>query len=234
MNDTGWIKLHRKFLNWEWYGDANVVATFIHLLLDANWEDKKWRGILIKRGSFITSISGLAESIGISIQQTRTALDKLISTNEITRSTSSNYTCISINNYDKYQQVTKSLTNEQQTNNKRITTTKEYKNIRNKENNIYISPERIKEISEKYKVLESSVKTIYEDLILYCKSKGKKYSDYEATLMNWVRRAISEGKIKNIKPTFIPEGNNMTEEERLTNLHKIEEIKSLYKNKLHL
>lgn len=169
MNDTGWIKLHRKFLNWEWYGDANVVATFIHLLLDANWEDKKWRGILIKRGSFITSISGLAESIGISIQQTRTALDKLISTNEITRSTSSNYTCISINNYDKYQQVTKSLTSEQQTNNKRITTTKEYKNIRNKE--IYIMAGKyLSKWNEVFKTTYTSTKQIEKPLSEWIKS----------------------------------------------------------------
>lgn len=116
--------------DWEWIDDPNTLATFIHILLLANWKDKKWRGILIKRGSFITSVAGLAKSVGISVQQTRTAIERLISTNEITKSSTSKYTVISVNNYEKYQMSTKSLTNEQQTNNKRITTTEEDKKIR--------------------------------------------------------------------------------------------------------
>ena len=40
----GWIKLHRKFKEWEWYQDENTKSVFIHLLLDANHKDKKWRG----------------------------------------------------------------------------------------------------------------------------------------------------------------------------------------------
>lgn len=39
----GWIKLHRKLINWEWYQDTNVKVVFLHLLLIANHEDKKWQ-----------------------------------------------------------------------------------------------------------------------------------------------------------------------------------------------
>ena len=49
----GWIKLHRKILDWEWYTDAPVRILFEHLLLTANSEDKKWRGMTIKRGQTI-------------------------------------------------------------------------------------------------------------------------------------------------------------------------------------
>jgi uncharacterized phage protein (TIGR02220 family) len=132
-NQKGWIKLHRKFLDWEWYDDTNVKVLFLHILLKANHEEKRWRGITIKRGQFISSYSTLAEEVGLSVQQVRTALDKLISTSEITKSSNSNYTVISVVNYDEYQS---NQHTEQQTSNKRVTTTKNDKNEKN--NNIYI------------------------------------------------------------------------------------------------
>jgi hypothetical protein len=189
---NGWVKLHRKIEDWCWFGDPNTFLVFIHLLLMANVQDKKWRSIIVKRGSFITSLSGLSERIGISVQQIRTSLDKLISTHEVTKSSTSTYTVISINNYDQYQKVTRSATNEQQTSNKPVTTTKEYKNIRSKE----IESSKLEEIAVKYKVSIKSVNETYEELTLYCKSSGKTYKDYEATLMNWIRRKIGEGKLK--------------------------------------
>ena len=32
---SGWIKLHRKITEWEWYSDANTFRVFMHLLLTA-------------------------------------------------------------------------------------------------------------------------------------------------------------------------------------------------------
>ena len=130
-DDKSFIKVHRKMLKWEWYNDINTKVLFIHLLLIANWEDKKWQGLLIERGSVVTSIKNLSQQTKLSIQKVRTSLDKLKSTNEITIKTTNKYTVISINNYDLYQQNNKQnnkqVTNKQQTNNKQITTTKEYK-----------------------------------------------------------------------------------------------------------
>ena len=80
----GWIKLHRKMINWEWYNDINVKVVFLHLLLTANHEDKKWQGIEIKRGQKITSLSHLAEETKLSVKQIRNVLNKLKSTGEIT------------------------------------------------------------------------------------------------------------------------------------------------------
>jgi hypothetical protein len=105
MNDIGFIKLHRKLLNWEWYSDINTTRIFIHLLLTANFDSKKWQGIDIPRGSLITSYPKLAEQISLTVQQTRTALNKLKSTGEITASKGLNYTLISITCYDDYQSI---------------------------------------------------------------------------------------------------------------------------------
>lgn len=74
---SGWIKLHRKITEWEWYGDANTFRVFMHLLLTANYEDKQWRNIDVKRGQIITGRMELAQTLSLSERQIRTALDKL-------------------------------------------------------------------------------------------------------------------------------------------------------------
>lgn len=133
----GWIKLHRSLLEWEWYDDTNTVRLFLHLLLTANYEPKKWRGETIEPGQIITSYQKLAEQTGLGAQQVRTAINKLKLTSNITSESTNNYTLITVCNWDKYQddnkQHNKRITNEQQTDNKRITTTKEYKKERSKE-----------------------------------------------------------------------------------------------------
>ena len=83
MNE-GWILLHRSILNWEWYDDANTIRVFIHVLLKANHTPKKWRGIEVPRGSFLTSHQTLAKELGLSIQNIRTSISKLKSTGTLT------------------------------------------------------------------------------------------------------------------------------------------------------
>ena len=99
----GWIKLHRKMINWEWYNDINVKVVFLHLLLTANHEDKKWQGIEIKRGQKITSLSHLAEETKLSVKQIRNVLNKLKSTGKITSKGTNKYTIITIVKYNDYQ-----------------------------------------------------------------------------------------------------------------------------------
>lgn len=135
----GWIKAHRSLLDWEWHTDPNMVSLWMHLLVLANFEDKRWKGMVIKRGQLVTSISRLSETTGISQQSLRTCLAKLEQTQEINKQTTNKYTIITILKYDSYQQcdcsenitTNKQLTNNQQTTNKQLTTTKEYKEDKN-------------------------------------------------------------------------------------------------------
>ena len=126
----------------------NVFRVFIYSLLKANHMDKKWRGRLIKRGTFITSVQKMAKESRLSTQQIRTALNKLKSTGELTIITTSKYSLIKVNKYDLYQENNKPnnkpSTNHQQTNNKPITTTKNDKNDKNDKNEeLYAASEKI-------------------------------------------------------------------------------------------
>ena len=103
MGKEGWISLYRKFLDWQWYDYPTVKIVFLHCLLSANHKPAKWRDLIIKRGQLVTSYEKLAAHNGLSIQQVRTAIEKLQSTNEITYQSTSQYSIITIKNYNLYQ-----------------------------------------------------------------------------------------------------------------------------------
>ena len=124
----GWIKIHRKILDWEWYNDTNTFRLFMHLILKANHKDKKYRGILVKAGSFLTGRELLSIETGLSIQQVRTCLERLKSTNEITINSSRQGTIIQIVKYKDYQITTNEITTNQPQDNQQVTTNKNVKN----------------------------------------------------------------------------------------------------------
>lgn len=108
---NGFIKLHRKLVAWGWYQDYVVKDVFLHLLLTANFKDTSWRDITLKEGQLVTGTKKLAEDLGFSRQQVRTALDKLKSTNEITIKSTNKYSIITVVNWGDYQSSEESLTN---------------------------------------------------------------------------------------------------------------------------
>lgn len=136
---NGWIKLHRKITEWEWYKDLATSKLFIHLVIMANHEDKSWQGVEVKRGQLITGRKALSEETGLSEQQIRTSLTKLKSTSEITINSTNKYTTVTVCEYETYQLINNDINqqvnqqpNQQSTNNQpqtRIIRNKEDKNI---------------------------------------------------------------------------------------------------------
>lgn len=100
---SGWIKLHRKILEWEWYSDTNTKVVFIHCLVSANYETKNWRGIQIKPGQLYTSLNNISLSLGISVKAVRTALNKLDRTNDVTSERHGNGLLITVVKYSAWQ-----------------------------------------------------------------------------------------------------------------------------------
>ena len=131
---SGWIKLHRQLLNWEWYNDTNCRLLFLHCLVLANYEDTKWRGKEIKKGSFISSLGNLAKSSGLSVRTLRTTISKLQSTNELTSKGHAEYTMFTIVKYNNYQSTDTPTvikpTRKRQATDKQPTTVKEDKEIK--------------------------------------------------------------------------------------------------------
>lgn len=185
---NGWIKLHRKILDWEWYDDTNVVRLFVHFLLLANNTDKKWRGIEIKKGQLVTSVTALSEQLGLSIKQIRIAIDKLKGTNEIAIKTTNKFTLVTICKYESYQLSeeckgqtegqAKGQTEGNQTANKGQQH-KNNKNIRNKEvikedifTNVHISKKDATEVAP-IKTIEERKESFRESLRQYIPIYGE-------------------------------------------------------------
>ena len=61
---NGFIKIHRKLIQWGWYQDNVVKGVFLHLLLTANFKPMPWQGIVIERGQLVTSYGHLANDLG--------------------------------------------------------------------------------------------------------------------------------------------------------------------------
>ena len=129
FNDNAYIYLRKKILKWEWFTDVNTAHFFIYCLLKANWESGSWKGIKYERGQFIASLETIGRESGLSIQNTRTAIKHLISTQELTQSKVGKYRIFTVVKYDYYQQgntiSNNELTRIQQESNKEVTTDKE-------------------------------------------------------------------------------------------------------------
>ena len=89
--------------DWEWYQDSNTKAVFLHLLLNANWEDYRFKGYEIPKGSVVVGRRKLSRDLNISEKSVRTALKHLKSTNEVTIKTTNKFSIVTIVNWDKYQ-----------------------------------------------------------------------------------------------------------------------------------
>lgn len=155
-----YVKLDRKLLTWGWKDRPNMVALWIEILLQANYYENEWHGKVYEVGSFPTSVAKLSAATGLTTQQVRTCLNNLKSTNEITITTTSQGTKISVNKWADYQlcddtpnkrsnkQTNKQVTNDQQTINN---------TIRNKE---------VKERKEVY------IRPSLDEVKAYCKERN--------------------------------------------------------------
>lgn len=201
--EQGWVKLHRKFINWEWYDEPNVKSVFIDLILNANHQASAWHGHEIEKGSFVTSVADIAARNGLTTQQVRSALTKLEKTGEISKKSTNKNTLIIVLGYAKYQDLfieeqqtnNKQITNKQQTNNKQTTNSlynKNEKNEKNEENiykrepykdntDMYISAPTLDEV--KRYIRDNSLKTNAQDFYDYYEGNG--WTVARAPMRNW-------------------------------------------------
>lgn len=142
-----YIKIDRKILDWEWYSDINTCRLFLHMLLKANWKEGRFQGSEIPRGSFVSSLSKLAEETGLTERKVRTALEHLKTTGEVTSKSHSKFTVFTIKKYCLYQatdtQDDKQVTVNRQASDRRPTTIEEGKKDKREElKDIVATPRR--------------------------------------------------------------------------------------------
>lgn len=159
--DEGYIKLYRSMNKWEWYSDVNTKAVFLHLLLNANLEETRFKNYVVPKGSLVIGRKSLAATLGISERNVRTALKHLKMTNEVTIISTNKFSIVTVVNWEKYQanykkvtnKSTNVLTNNRPASDQQVTTEKEYKN------------KELKNIKEEYKEENSpSISNTMEDI----------------------------------------------------------------------
>lgn len=188
---------------------------FSHLLNKANYEDKYWQGILVKRGQLITSLPHLSEETGISIQSVRTCLNHLKSTGEITDKSTNKYRLITIVKYNTYQcgeevtnQQTNRQTNSQLTGNQQATNSnEEVKKERSKEKKIYNIPPSLSEVQEYCKQRSNNIDP--QKFVDYYEARGwligkVKMKNWQAAIRTWEQRGDNNGTQKTDIPRYVP------------------------------
>ena len=155
-NLNGFVKLHRKMIEWGWYSDCVVKDVFIHILMVATFKPTKYLGYDLKPGQAVIGRKKLAKELGFTEQQVRTALKKLESTGEISLFSTNKFTIATVENWEFYQggddEDNQQPTNNQPTNNQQITNNqphlknvKKDKNVKNVKKDIYIGvPDELK------------------------------------------------------------------------------------------
>ena len=181
-NCGGFIKLFRQILDWEWYDDLPTCRLFIHLLLKANYAERRALKNLTKTGEI-----------------------KRITTNKNTVICVVKYADFQGFGFEYNEQTTNKeqannnqKTNEQQTNNKQTTTTKEIKNKRNKESkNIYTSLPEDKNITE---IVETVIQMLNVETD---KKDGEGFSPRAKKNVELISALIHEGYTLNDLKTVI-------------------------------
>lgn len=98
----GFVKLYREYDERKWASDPVTLSTFIHCLWMARYEEGIYNGKIVPRGSFMISISKLAEKIGASQKAIRGAIERLTKDKVLVTRGANDGTMITICNYDSY------------------------------------------------------------------------------------------------------------------------------------
>jgi predicted transcriptional regulator len=166
-----YFKIDTRIKDWEWHDSPNIMALWVAILYSTNWKEKKWHGITIERGQFITSVKHLSQMTGLSVRQVRYSLHSLEVTGEVAIKTTNRYSLITVNKWEEYQvnennsgkqngkQNVAQMADKWQTNGKQMATTEALKHLSIKENT-----------NTKY--IRRFVKPSLTEVMEYCQSRN--------------------------------------------------------------
>ena len=168
---TGWLKLHRKIKDWEFFTNPECVQLLVYLLCEADEE-----------GCITTTIEQICSDLHLTRQVVRDRLKKLCSTNTSTIKSTNKQTHITLCNFTSY--IGEKIKVNQQTN--------QYFNQQEKENIPPIPP--IKE-NNKEKYSSSTTMRAREEFIqalkgdrIWGESVELRYQLQPGALIPWIER----------------------------------------------
>ena len=193
MASNGYIKLHRKLLDWGWYKDPNTKAVFLHLLLTANFTESEYMGVKIYPGQTVIGRKALAETLGMSERNVRTALNHLKSTNEVTIKVTNKFSVVTIVGWEKYQvdelKPTNKPTNKMTNNRPASDHTIRKKESKNRESAHTPSFEEVKEyVTQLGYQMDPAAFYDYYESTGWVKRNGQPIKDWKASVRTWERR----------------------------------------------
>lgn len=202
-DDRTYIKLFRKMLSWEWYGDTNTFRVFMHILLRANYEPSVYHGVEVPAGACVFGYHSWAEQLGLSVRQTRTAIEHLKSTGEITVKATNKFSVITVANWAFWQieegratnKSTRKATSKRQANDKQdgsqTTTSKESKNNNTISISNIVRPtvEEIRAYVDANNLLvDADYFFRYYETAQWQDIKGKPVRNWKLKALNWSKR----------------------------------------------
>lgn len=194
MNNETWIKLYRKTNYNGIMRDLSAWAVFSWLLINVDYETGKRT-----MGRF-----QISDELGIKPNTLYKVLHRLEKKWGVIQLTSQKtYTEVLVVNWAKYQHNKSDESNASQTPVKQSSTTSNTKQERRIKNNTiagvsnpFGSTTYLKELPLEdltnfnltYNATKAQIQDEAQQIILYCESKGKKYSNYRSTLQSWLLR----------------------------------------------
>lgn len=103
---SGWLKIYRSIVDWEWFSEHDMTTFFIWCLCNANVDGRMWRGVYIKPGQLVVSRSTVCKELGISERRYRTIISRFAKSGEITVKPQGAFSILTIVNWEIYQEDT--------------------------------------------------------------------------------------------------------------------------------
>lgn len=193
----GFIKIHRQITESSIYLDSQAVHLFLHLLLRANFKDRKVMFnssiVNLKKGQFICGRKTLSEETGINESKIYRLLTIFEKESLIEQLPNSRYSIITILNWNKYQESEQQANSGRTTGEQQVNTDKKDKKV-NKDKNIFTIPS-IEQIKEYCQQRQNSINanSFYD----YYQSKGwmigkNKMKDWQACIRTWEHKDKKE------------------------------------------
>ncbi|GEM_PF-3557652 len=137
---SGWISLQRSMQSHWVFQESDLLKFWVALLMEANWETKtklfNKKLITVERGQVIFGRKVWSERLSISETKLRRYIDMLVNDHMIDQQTTSQYSMITVLNYEKYQYNNQQTTSKQPAYDQQTTSERPHLNNLNKDNKL--------------------------------------------------------------------------------------------------